>query len=210
MAVKYYAVQRGRNTGVFFSWPECQKQVVGFSGAVYKSFPTLEEAEAFVQGDKKHSLEMGNTDRVENLAVKEVDTLIAYVDGSYDHSILAYGAGVVLFYDKKKYTASKMNNHPEMVGMRNVAGEIEASMIAMRFAYEHQCQHLEICYDYEGIEKWCTGVWQANKPGTMMYRDYYLKMSQHLKITFKKIKSHSGNTLNDEADMLAKEALGLV
>ena len=33
MAAKYYAVQRGRSTGVFFSWPECQKQVAGFSGA---------------------------------------------------------------------------------------------------------------------------------------------------------------------------------
>ena len=193
--MKYYAVKKGKQVGIYESWADCGAQVKGYSGAVYKSFPTKQEALDYLE-DKPQ--------------LTTTADCIAYVDGSYDHSILAYGAGVVLFYDKKKYTASKMNNHPEMVGMRNVAGEIEASMIAMRFAYEHQCQHLEICYDYEGIEKWCTGVWQANKPGTMMYRDYYLKMSQHLKITFKKIKSHSGNTLNDEADMLAKKALGLV
>ena len=29
------------------TWAECQKQVTGFSGAEFKSFPTMEEAQAF-------------------------------------------------------------------------------------------------------------------------------------------------------------------
>ena len=33
MAKKYYAVRKGRKTGVFATWAECQKQVTGFSGA---------------------------------------------------------------------------------------------------------------------------------------------------------------------------------
>ena len=47
MAKKYYAVRTGRKTGVFMTWAECQKQVTGFSGAEFKSFPTMEEAQAF-------------------------------------------------------------------------------------------------------------------------------------------------------------------
>lgn len=35
---KYYAVKYGRKTGVFSSWKECQKQVIGFKGATYQSF----------------------------------------------------------------------------------------------------------------------------------------------------------------------------
>ena len=35
---KYYAVKNGRQTGIFESWAECEEQVKGFSGAVYKSF----------------------------------------------------------------------------------------------------------------------------------------------------------------------------
>ena len=38
MAKKYYAVRTGRKTGVFMTWAECQKQVMGFSGAEFKSF----------------------------------------------------------------------------------------------------------------------------------------------------------------------------
>ena len=44
MATKYYGVQKGRSTGVFLSWAECQKQVTGFPGALFKSFATWEEA----------------------------------------------------------------------------------------------------------------------------------------------------------------------
>lgn len=193
--MKYYAVKKGRETGIFTTWEECEKQVKGFSGATYKSFPTKQEALDYLN---------------ETISQKSLADCVAYVDGSYDHSILAYGSGVVLFYNNEKYTFSEMNNNPHFVDMRNVAGEIEASMLAMQFAYEHRCQHLEICYDYEGIEKWCTGEWQAKKEGTIVYRAFYLKIAKSLKVTFKKIKSHSNNALNDEADELAKKALGLL
>jgi len=43
---KYYVVWKGRETGIFTSWIECEAQVKGFVGAEYKAFGTLEEAEA--------------------------------------------------------------------------------------------------------------------------------------------------------------------
>ena len=48
---KYYAVRVGARTGVFTSWEECQKAVDGFSGAKFKKFHSLEEAEKFVYED---------------------------------------------------------------------------------------------------------------------------------------------------------------
>lgn len=41
---KYYVVWDGRETGVFPSWDECKKRVEGYTGARYKGFPTLQEA----------------------------------------------------------------------------------------------------------------------------------------------------------------------
>jgi ribonuclease HI len=43
---KYYAVLKGRKTGIFTSWTDCKEQINGFSGALYKSFKTRGEAEA--------------------------------------------------------------------------------------------------------------------------------------------------------------------
>lgn len=45
---KYYAVKVGKTPGIYLTWEACKSQVDGVSGAVYKSFPTLSEAEAYV------------------------------------------------------------------------------------------------------------------------------------------------------------------
>jgi ribonuclease HI len=46
--MKWYAVRVGRVPGIYTTWDECQKQTNGFSGAIFKSFPTRSEAEAFL------------------------------------------------------------------------------------------------------------------------------------------------------------------
>lgn len=43
---KYYVVWKGRKTGIFTSWAECEKQVKGFVGAQYKAFESEAEADA--------------------------------------------------------------------------------------------------------------------------------------------------------------------
>ena len=44
---KYYVVKRGRTPGVYYSWAECEAEVKGFAGAVFKGFVHREEAEAW-------------------------------------------------------------------------------------------------------------------------------------------------------------------
>ena len=50
---KYYVVWKGRETGIFTSWAECEKQVKGFVNAEYKAFGTLKEAESAYQSSYK-------------------------------------------------------------------------------------------------------------------------------------------------------------
>ena len=47
----YYAVQKGRHPGVYENWSDCQREVTGAAGAVFKKFKTQAEAEAFVKAD---------------------------------------------------------------------------------------------------------------------------------------------------------------
>lgn len=41
---KYYVVWKGITPGIYNSWQECEKQVKGFEGAQYMSFPSLDIA----------------------------------------------------------------------------------------------------------------------------------------------------------------------
>ena len=45
---KFYAVAKGRRTGIYGTWAECQAQVNGFRGAVFKSFKSRGDAEKFL------------------------------------------------------------------------------------------------------------------------------------------------------------------
>lgn len=42
---KYYVVWKGVSPGIYTSWTDCQLQINGYAGAIYKSFKTLEGAE---------------------------------------------------------------------------------------------------------------------------------------------------------------------
>ena len=45
MKKKFYVVWNGLNPGIYRSWDDCQAQIKGVKGAVYKSFDSKEEAE---------------------------------------------------------------------------------------------------------------------------------------------------------------------
>ena len=52
---KFYVVWQGHEPGVYKTWAECQSQINGYSGAKYKSFPTLSAAEkAFTEDADAH------------------------------------------------------------------------------------------------------------------------------------------------------------
>ncbi len=206
-AKKIYAVRKGLKTGLFKTWAQCQKQVIGFSGAEYKSFKTLKEAEQYMKG-------ISPTEKGQEFLTDDsnpsTDVIVAYVDGSYDVNTHQYGSGLVILWKGKKETFSFKGDIAELAAMRNVAGEIIGAQKAMEFAVENKAKKVIIYYDYEGIEKWCTGAWQAKKPGTQMYAKAYKEMASQVEIEFVKVQAHSGDKYNEEADGLAKSAIGLI
>jgi len=75
MKKKYYAVAKGRKTGIFTSWDDCKKQVNGFSGAIFKSFKSIQDAKEFLQKHSNSNTENGNSNfnkkrKIEELKIK--------------------------------------------------------------------------------------------------------------------------------------------
>ncbi|NP_001272738.1 ribonuclease H1 [Otolemur garnettii] len=63
----FYAVRRGRKTGVFLTWNECRAQVDRFPAARFKKFATEDEAWAFV----RNSASPDGSEGLENKHVQE-------------------------------------------------------------------------------------------------------------------------------------------
>lgn len=220
MAKKYYAVKKGRETGIFYTWDECRNLTQGFSGAVFKSFENIEDAKRFLSDDivnfKVKSSKPKEVKKEINCIesskkCKNSNNVLVYVDGSYEDSIKNYGSGVVILKnDEVIKTFSIRGNDKDLVSMRNVSGEIEASKIAMIYCIENKIEEIDLYFDYEGIEHWLTGRWQTKKEGTKKYKKFYDSIKDELKVNFVKVKAHSGDKYNDMADILAKQSLGII
>ena len=199
MAKAYYAVRKGKTSGIYESWKECEQQVKGYSGAEYKKFSTYEEAEDFMGNDTV-------VEKIEETNLKD-NEVISYVDGSFDLSNWTYSYGVVFITNEGKETYSGRDNDKEMAEMRNVSGELKGAMVAMDLAIKAGKEILYLHFDYTGIEQWAMGNWKTNKDGTKAYKAYYDSIKDKLKVVFIKVKAHSGIEYNEEADKLAKEAI---
>lgn len=230
---KFYVVKKGRNPGIYDTWAKCKEQVTGYSGAEYKSFKNYTEALEYLKKSEENKQESfisekesinytveNNTplydreddfnfaNQQETNELKE-DCAIAYVDGSYNEKINAYGYGVVFFFRELKLrfngpSVDKFSSH------RNVAGEVKASLKAMEFALENKCKRLDLYYDYTGIYHWAVGDWKRNNDFTKGYYEKAQKYMKDLEVKFHKVEAHSGNKYNEEADGLAKEAVGIL
>lgn len=199
MGKKFYAVKEGKRKGVFESWEECKKQVEGFSGAIYKSFPTKERALEYlsISQDKNNEEETAE------------ETPYAFVDGSFNADTGVYGFGGFLVVDGSKYILLGNGRDSELAEMRNVAGEILGTIKAVKLAESLKIPELRIVYDYKGIEEWAKGRWSASKKGTREYVDFMNSPERTVNVEFKKVKGHDGVWGNEVADVIAKFSAGV-
>ena len=222
--MKFYAVYCGRQPGIYRSWKECQSQVTGYSGAIFKSFKTLKEAKDF----------LGETEEFKSTASSHIkysppssfNLLKAYVDGSHIKGSNRLGYGILCQYNDQEYALSC--HHVTSASLREVLGKSltlsHLSNPTMEFiAVTHllslvasdeskRFHRLEIYYDYIGSEKWINGSW---KPRQTHIQAIYDSAMPHIaclksigvKIDWIHVPAHSGHRENDIADALAKGEL---
>ena len=210
-AKKYYAVKKGKITGVFYSWTECKNSVDGYPDAEFKGFTSLEETKTYL-GDL-YCLRFEQKDNMQRAIEPpeerpEKGWLLAYVDGSYEDSIKKYAFGCVfLLPDGRIFVEYGNGDDPKSLQHRNVTGEMLGAMFAVQFARLNGFQGVELRYDYEGIEKWVTGAWRAKTERTIEYAKAMREWGRSIQLRFSKVQAHSNVYYNELADKAAKTGL---
>jgi ribonuclease HI len=145
---KYYVVWKGRKTGIFTSWADCEKQVKGYLGAEYKAFDRRGDAEtAFRSEYTNYKGKPSSLGRWKNASVKPINPSIC-VDAACSGSpgILEY-RGVMIDTEKQIFHAG-----PYADGTNNV-GEFLAIVHALTYLAKHEIE-LPIYSDSENAIAW--------------------------------------------------------
>lgn len=221
MASKYYAVRRGKKTGIFTSWPECQRQVSGYPGAEFKSFKTQTEANEWLnnkttpakkqpqpQAASSATIQMWTDGGTRNHGNKKGQHVLSSDPAAWAFCVIK---------DGKKYTASAGE-----FGSTNNRMEVMALVKALKFIGRQGWQAEEISatldskYVLDAINKhWLAGWkrrgWKTAGGTPVANQELWqqietlLPLFPHLKLNW--TKGHAKNAGNVLVDQLLNETM---
>ena len=197
----FYAVKKGNKTGIFNSWAECKDAIDGFPCAEYKGFYTLEEAEAYMNGENIY-LEAIKKDIEEGY-------IVAYTDGTYNDRTQEYAYGVCIINEKlEEINLCDKLKYAGFLSNQNIAGEILAVLTALDWAVSNGYEKIKVYHDLEHISKWASGEYTANSDVAKFFvKKLDDKYNGVIEVKYEKVKGHSNNPYNNKADRLAASAI---
>lgn len=149
---KFYAVKVGRVPGVYPSYPECYQQIKGVSNAIHGSFPTIEEAEAYLQGAEETEKDPSPIPEGTHY---DIFTGGSFKEGNFFSDVRYSSAFVVYETDKLIHIGKAEGTDKEAVTENHgITGEIEAVTNAVIWAEGQGIPSITIHYSFTGIAEY--------------------------------------------------------
>lgn len=222
-AKKYYAVARGRATGIFSAWfgtGNAEEQVRGFAGARYKGFADIEEARIWLREqqsapDKKRTARKPRPDTTAArtataVSAQDADASI-YTDGGCSCNPGPGGYGAVILAKGARREISGGFRHTT-----NNRMELTACIEALKCVPPGASAvvHSDSQYVVNGISKgwaarWRAQGWMRTKTDAAENFDLWntlLDLCAERCVRFVWVKGHAGNPENERCDELATQS----
>lgn len=211
MAKKFYAVKRGRKTGLYTVWAECAAQVKGFQGAVYKGFMTEEEARAWLGGVDARAEQPRAAAEMAAPSAPDADYII-HTDGScLRNPGGAGGWAAVIETTATGAVEEKSGGAPETTNNRM---ELTAALMALtavpegaRVALYTDSQYLKNAFTKFWLPAWKKRGWKKADGEPVLNQDLWVQLDAAFaarQVQFHWVKGHAGNPRNERCDALAR------
>lgn len=223
--MKYYAVVCGVQPGIYTDWPSAEKMVKGFPGAIFKSFRTRIEAEAFIKDQSKlcppnpaqtaqqpiqqpmqqpmqqptqQPIQQPMHQRVPNTTTVQAPLpLVDHTTIYTDGSMQdkTCGFGVVIITN----TGDKFEAYgrvPQNLGVTNNVAELYAIYVGLSLVKGNVMVYSDSKYAIGVLTGW-------NAVANVALIDAIRELIQDRSVRFQHVYSHTGIEFNEEADKLA-------
>jgi ribonuclease HI len=145
---KYYVVWQGNTPGIYDNWADCQKQILGVSGAQYKSFDSLEAAQrAFqrpydeVKGTQTTQLSMVDIDENGMTIVRKGDVPGPELNSLAVDAACSGNPGVMEYQGVYVATRQQLFHYKSPVGTNNI-GEFLAIVHGLAYLKQHHLNQI--------------------------------------------------------------------
>jgi len=199
----YYAVRIGLKTGIFDTWDECKKSVIGYKGAVFKKFKNKIDALNFIN-------------QVHNKS--DTNEIFVYTDGScLNNGKSNAKAGIGIFFNdddprnvSRKHTGKQTNNQAELSAIlqtfKILKNEIKQHKIIN--IYTDSTYAIDCLTSYGKKQEYIG--WVDNIPNKSLVKKVYKKYIKMKTVKLTHVYAHTGKTdihsiNNAKADKLAKK-----
>ena len=205
--MKFYAVVIGRIPGIYTEWEECKRQIMGFSGAQFKSFFSRAEAEEYYQQ------RLSNRPRKLSTPVDLplVGKSKVYTDGSSKQGKGGYGIKIIhpdatIIEDNGSVPIGPNGEIPT-----NQRAELYAILKALTLTDDDLVIYTDSEYSIkcftEWINSWKRNGWKSSKGAEVLNQDLIRSIDEILSrrnISFVHVRAHTGIRDNERVDKLAK------
>lgn len=202
----FYAVRKGKQTGIFYSWDECKNAVTGFSGAEYRGFKTQAEAEAYLNGESV-GVSFGEFITIDRPSDKNEVNI--FTDGSFKHQQIAFG--IYMQSAIKDFSFCGVLPDNRNLSTANQAGELLAALVGVQLGVDMGFTKMKIIYDNNGVYCYYNGEWTARDELSIGYVSLMnnIRLSKGLDYDFVKVSAHSSVNGNRRADALCRRAINM-
>lgn len=219
---KYYAVARGRATGIFTTWfgpGNAHEQIEGFARARYKGFETIEEAREWLRAEQDgagtEKKPRRRSPKPEQPSENSVDTsdadVVIYTDGGCSGNPGPGGYGAVIRSGEERREISggfrrTTNNRMELLACIEALRTVPTGAVVVL--------HSDSRYVVNGIskgwaKKWRAKGWMRTPTAPAENCDMWeimLDLCEKRTVRFVWVKGHAGNPENERCDELATGA----
>ncbi|MCR5030358.1 MAG: ribonuclease HI [Selenomonadaceae bacterium] len=223
---KVYAVKRGRKAGLFTSWDDCKAQVDGFPGAIYKGFPSRQEAEAWLfdapetislfDDEKDKPLSRPRASLVgaghDNAKEEPPGDYIVYTDGSCLRNPDGPGGYAAVIVDTQNGSIRELSGGE--ASTTNNRMELRAGIEALRALpdgatvdFYTDSQYMKNAFTKYWLRNWKRNGWKTATGEPVKNQDLWRALDEAFSlrtVRFHWVKGHAGNRWNERCDELAR------
>ena len=195
----YYSVFKGFNKGIYRSWKECEREVKGYKGAIYKKFKLEIEAIEFLNNGR--------------LKDDKSDFLKVYTDGScINNGKEGSKGGIGIYFGdgdsrnvSKRLEYDKVTNNVAELSALNEALDILVEYDSDTIIYTDSKYVILCCTSYgrkQSVKNWIDDI-----PNKNLVKLVYNKFISKENIRLEYVRGHNNCYGNDMADKLAREGI---